>query len=605
MPEHKPFPRRFFGEKSLRRTLTCLLSSLVLLAYFSVAETQIHPTTTLAAQTGNNTSAANSFSSQSNGNLGAGNVSKVDIHSLLYPGASTKIYAHLVPWFGGSNHMNVGYSSTDPAQVHRQVADMISRGIDGVIIDWYGPGSNEDTATKLIMAEAEKHVGFTFAVMVDKGAIPRAGCGSCSAQQALINELNYVAKTYYGSPAYMRWKGRPMVTNFDLDLHYTIDWNAVRSAVTGNPAFIFQHAGGFTHPQSSGSYSWVILASDYGMSYLTGFYDAGSNYPADDAYGASYKGFNDSLASWGSGRVMRQQCGQTWLQTFKKINGMYNSSKQLDALQLVTWNDYEEGTEIESGIENCFSASASISGGRLQWSIKGNENTIDHYTVFVSTDGQNLMELTQAGAGNHSIDLASYSLPAGNYTLYVQAVGKPVFRNHMSGGVKYAASGIILGASPSTLTVAAGQSASLQVSVSASGTSVTTPVDLACANLPVGATCSFSPRSVTPGQGTATATLTISASPMAANRRSEPLYAVWLPFGFAGMFLLEGGKLRKAALAALLAALLLVASSCGGGSTMANPSSTSQAMAQGTYPVTVTGSSSATQNSTTIMLSIR
>ena len=589
----------------MRRTLTCLLCSLVLLPYASIAEAQIQPTTTLAAQTGNNTSAADTFSRQSNGNLGAGNVSKVDIHTLLYPGATTKIYAHLVPWFGGSNHMNVGYSSTDPAQVHRQVVDMMSRGIDGVIIDWYGPGSEEDTATKLIMAEAEKQVGFTFAVMVDKGAIPRAGCGSCSAQQALIDELNYIANNYYSSPAYARWQGRPMVTNFDLDLHYTIDWNAVRSAVAGNPAFIFQHAGGFTHSQTSGSYSWVILASDYGISYLTSFYDAGLSYPAEDAYGATYKGFNDSLASWGSGRVMSQQCGQTWLQTFSKINHTYNSSKQLDALQLVTWNDYEEGTEIETGIDNCFSISASRSGGRLQWSVKGNENTIDHYTVFVSTDGQNLMELTQVAPGNHSVNLASYSLAGGNYTVYVQAVGKPVFRNHMSASVKYAAKGILMGASPSTLTVASGQSASLQVSVSAFETSVTTPVALACSNLPAGATCSFSPSSVTPGQGTAMATLTISASPLAANRRSGPLYAMWLPFGFAGMFLFESGKLRKTALVALIAGLLLAACSCGGGSMTASPSNLTQAMPQGTYAVTVSGNSSAMRNSTTVMLSVR
>src|SRR5439155_19012669 len=61
---------------------------------------QIVPTTTLQVQTSNNTSAANSFQSQSNGNLGATNVSKANMHSLLYPGNRTKIYAHLMPWFG-------------------------------------------------------------------------------------------------------------------------------------------------------------------------------------------------------------------------------------------------------------------------------------------------------------------------------------------------------------------------------------------------------------------------------------------------------------------------------------------------------------------------
>ena len=599
----------------MRLSLICLPLLFCSLLYCSAgANGQVQPTTTLTAQTGNNTSAADSFRSQSNGNLGAGNVSKVDIHSLLYPGADTKIYAHLVPWFGGSNHMNVGYSSTDPAQVHRQVVDMISRGLDGVIIDWYGPGSAEDAATRLIMAEAEKHSGFTFAVMVDKGAIPHAGCGSCSAQQALIDELNYLARTYYSSPAYMRWQGRPMVTNFDLDLHYTIDWNAVRSAVLGNPAFIFQHAGGFTHAQTSGSYSWVILGSDYGMSYLSNFYNASFGHPSTDAYGAAYKGFNDSLAAWGSGRVMSQQCGQTWLQTFRKINSMYSSSRQVDALQLVTWNDYEEGTEIETGIDNCLSISASLAGGDLKWSVRGNENTVDHYTVFISTDGQHLAELTGAGAGNHSINLASYSLPAGNYILYVQAVGKPVFRNHMSEAVKYAASnsgstsaaGITLGVSPTSLTLTRGQSANLQVSVSATGDSLAR-VGLACSNLPAGITCAFSPSSVSPGAGTAAATLTITAGQLTAAARlpGGAQFALWLPLlGFAGSFLLDRGQLYKRALALLAVVLLLLACSCGGGASPAAASS-KQVSPQGTYAVIVSGSSTSAQSATSVMLTIQ
>ena len=57
--------------------------------------------TTLADQTGNNTSAAAGFSAQANGNLGANNVSKVNVHSLLYPGSTTKVLAHC--WFGSGN----------------------------------------------------------------------------------------------------------------------------------------------------------------------------------------------------------------------------------------------------------------------------------------------------------------------------------------------------------------------------------------------------------------------------------------------------------------------------------------------------------------------
>src|SRR5512135_2720601 len=120
--------------------LKALCAAVLLLSVTGVcaAGNYVVPTTTLAAQTANNTSAAKNFVNQTNGNVGAGNVSKVNVHSLLYSGATTKVYAHLLLWFGPSNHMNVGYSSADPRQVHKQITDMISRGIDGVIVDWYG-----------------------------------------------------------------------------------------------------------------------------------------------------------------------------------------------------------------------------------------------------------------------------------------------------------------------------------------------------------------------------------------------------------------------------------------------------------------------------------
>src|SRR5215831_5630580 len=102
---------------------------LVSAASVCAATNYVVPTTTLALQTTNNTSSANSFVNQTNGNLGASNVSKVDVHSMLYSGATTKVYAHLLLWFGGSNHMNVGYNSTDANQIHKQITDMISRGI--------------------------------------------------------------------------------------------------------------------------------------------------------------------------------------------------------------------------------------------------------------------------------------------------------------------------------------------------------------------------------------------------------------------------------------------------------------------------------------------
>lgn len=394
--------------------------------------------TSLTAQTANNTSAAASFPSQNNGNLGANNVSKVNVHSLLYSGSTTKVLAQLLVWFGKSNHMDVGYNSTDPAQVKRQVEDMISRGIDGVIVDWYGPGNFEDRAAQLVMHEAEKHPGFSFAIMIDAGAMGQSGCSGCSPQQGLVHLLQYVEKTYFSSPAYLNIGGQPIVTNFNLDLRNAVDWIAANAALKIPPRYLFQNNDGFSHAMSDGSYSWVMPEfPNYGIDYLVNFYDTGMAFAQKETMGATYKGFNDSLAGWGSGRVMDQQCGQTWLQTFSQVNHLYNSGRQLPYLQLVTWNDYEEGTEMESGIDSCFSLQASVSGNTLQWTTKGNENTVDHYNVYSSSDGQNMTELAETKPGVHSVDLCSLTMSPGKHQIFVQAVGKPSLANRMPGPVSY------------------------------------------------------------------------------------------------------------------------------------------------------------------------
>lgn len=597
----------------------CVVVLLLCAAGVSAASTFVVPTTTLAAQTANNTSAANNFASQTNGNSGAGNVSKVDVHSLLYSGANTRIYAHLMLWFGGSNHMNVGYSSTDANQIHRQITDIISRGIDGVIIDWYGPNNSIDQATQLVMAEAETHPGFTFAIMIDQGAIEWDSCTGCSPQQALISQLQYIEQTYFPSPAYMREQGRPVVTNFNIDLSYTVDWTAANAALATQPLFLFQNNDGFTHVLSGGSYSWVMPTTiDYGMSYLTSFYDAGIPLTGEQTVGASYKGFNDSLASWGSNRIMGQQCGQTWLQTFSEIKSLYNSGKQLSALQLVTWNDYEEGTEIESGISNCFTLSAGVSGNTLNWTTKGDTTTIDHYVPYISTDGQNLMVLEDVNAGTSSLNLCSYSIPTGNYILYVQAVGKPAITNQISAPVNFTSkcgggsaqtTTLTFGTSPSSMTIASGESATVTVTAAPQSGAFNRAIALSCSGLPKGLTCLFAPASITPGGSAANSVLTISAaSSVAMNHEATGsksiLASCWFSFGAFGLFFIgkvQRKQVGRALSACLIAAVIVACMSCGG-TTSAPVTPTG---ADTSYSVTVNGSSGTVQLSTTITVTVR
>jgi hypothetical protein len=588
----------------------------------------VTPTTTLSAETGNNTSAADSFRGSSNGNLGAGNVSKVDVRSLLYSGASTGIYAHYMPWFGVSYHMNTGYSETDASQAARQVNDMISRGIQGVIVDWYGKDAAfEDQATETIFNETQKHSGFKFAIMPDAGGLKTA-----DKTGELISDLIYAWQKYMQAPNYMRLNGRPVVFYFGVE-NSGINWSAVRSQVPGNPIFIFENGAGYTLSYSDGAFGWANgftgdKSTNWGQAYLADFYTRALS-SSKMTFGATWKGFNDSIASWGSGRVLGQQCGQSWLNTFNELNKHYSSGKQLQSLQLVTWNDYEEGTALEVGVENCVSVTASVSGNQLTWKISGNENTVHHYTVFISQDGQNLMPVTQVASGTRALDLGQFGFAGGAYNIYVKAVGQPSMKNHMSGVVGWTSNGssggsssgnppsgtdLTIAANPTTITLPAGSSASANVVLTPKG-NFSVPVTLSCGNLPAGVSCAFDQAVVTPGTSAVTAQLHLkanSSSQSAGLFGATGTFAFWLPgLGF-GMVVVGGRKpSRKLWMALVMFAILtlaLIPTGCGGGggksafSGSQNPSAASQ---PGTYKVSIVAQAGSFTRTTTATVNIQ
>lgn len=121
-------------------------------------------------------------------------------------------------------------------------------------------------------------------------------------------------------------------------------------------------------------------------SYLDRFYTDAATYVPEGqiAVGLLYKGFDDSNASWGEDRVIAQQCGQVLLDTAGELtletNGgtSYWATHQMPYMQVATWNDYEEGTEVESGISNCYNSvtvqyilapGRSGEGPTLSWSL--------------------------------------------------------------------------------------------------------------------------------------------------------------------------------------------------------------------------------------------
>ena len=325
------------------------------------------------------------------------------------------------------------------------------------------------------------------------GVAGTSGAG-CSAQTGanyencviahIENDMCYMNGMHFGNNAYFKVNGRPVVQMFPDESaipasgpapswadvwNWVGQWNnnlpqncAVPGAGpqpyianNGVPLVVFENNAGFSHQDSAGSFYWVepagtdpatdqfvanISPASSGGT-LDSFFAAAQQYPGDQAWGAGFKGFNSSLAQWGQNRIMDQSCGQTWIQSLTAGNQFYSSSA-LPYLQIVTWNDYNEGTEIESGIDNCYTVSASVSGQTLSWTLNPTNSslasltTIAHIEVYGSTDGVNATLLaTQPAAASGSFNLAN--LTAGNYTLYVRMVGKNSILNRISPGIPY------------------------------------------------------------------------------------------------------------------------------------------------------------------------
>lgn len=291
---------------------------------------------------------------------------------------------------------------------------------------------------------------------------------------------------------------------------------------------IYYHYNGIRHVSSDGMYAWVTpdgatrpditptTQSNYGDTYLQKFYDeatctiggacsihSSASENTDDngqlrsplgmlTVASVYKGFDNYLA-FTSGefnettqtyvktvtpekhRVMAQRCGATWLDSWERINkGDFNTIGQnVNIIQVATWNDYDEGTAIEPGIENCFTITGSVVQGVLHWAITtpGDTNgphgavrdgvirTLDHFEIFYEdaedVGGTQIQVLadhfpvsyyySSVSSGNRCVECRYYhyyyqrdvSSILANYpnrlvNFYVKMIGKPGMVNKIS-----------------------------------------------------------------------------------------------------------------------------------------------------------------------------
>ncbi len=485
----------------LQRALSLsLLFPLFLAANPSMA---LEVTTTLNRLTSNNTSASSSFATVSNGDIAPGNVSKVSLKKMLPANFNGKVLAHWMPWWKCSQSpcdgvhdkrdvLRVHYSTEDPRQLDKILEDMISRGYDGIMVAEANSGGADTAGTVAMAREMPKFPNFYFSVSenhLDK--IQSAG----EQLNQLMSDMSFADSHYFSLPNYLRIDGRPVVYIFD---NASIDWASAAAQAPGHPLFILDgpsHASG-----SVGGFYWfgglphnAQVSSAEALSKLHSFYSQVAANPRRLYSGSFFKGFDDRYAPWTKGRVVDQACGLTFVRSLSAVSThLASSPSNLPLLQVATWNDYEEGTEVETGIDNCAAVSAGVSGTVVKpvpsFTGVGSEETVDHYEVYLSRDGKNLMDAGSVAVGGASLNVNTLGLPSGTYKVYVQMVGKSHILNHMSPQAEVTAGGASMpgqssaslpGRSSTDITTPAVNTASVSSTPSAGSTASVSDVPLA------------------------------------------------------------------------------------------------------------------------------
>ena len=278
--------------------------------------------------------------------------------NLQAPSSWPKTLAVYMPWFGDHVHMDVGYSSYDPAVLRKQVQQAQHMGISAFVVDWYGKSNPFSDHNFALLQEAADERHFQVALLYNEPEDEDA-----QATDEAIAGLDEAYKAYIGPQAthrsaYLTYNGHPLIFIFPKQGH--VDWNRVVehcSTWEASPLLFYkdepsaQYAAdfaGFYPWVQPGQKGWTPDGSNWGEQYLDDFYKNMKNrHPDKLAVGAAWPGFDDSAAKWGLNRHMQSRCGQTFEDTLHLYTRYFDSAHPLPFILIETWNDYEEGTAVE------------------------------------------------------------------------------------------------------------------------------------------------------------------------------------------------------------------------------------------------------------------
>lgn len=257
------------------------------------------------------------------------------------------IWSHYHPLIGT-------YDSTDAAVLECQLLQMKMAGVDGVIVDWYGIGkaadysSNHD-ATKA-MFEAASRLGMKFAACYEDRSLEYMvkinKLAPDAVESHLTETVEWMDTHWFSKPHYYDYQDRPLLLNFGpIYLKDKGVWDRALAKAETKPNFFALHHL-WKKVGADGGFSWVHKSAWKGSTEfevisrkLQGVYQYTSSNP-EQLIVSAYPGFKDVYEN--SHPVLEHRDGKTMDESLKVALG-----GPWPVVQLVTWNDYGEGTMIE------------------------------------------------------------------------------------------------------------------------------------------------------------------------------------------------------------------------------------------------------------------
>ncbi len=259
---------------------------------------------------------------------------------------TSQIASHYYPLIGP-------YSSNDPDLHEYHLLLMKLAGIDGVIFDWYGSrdlydyGLIKESTESFITAVED--LSLNFSIMYEDRVAKQAAYteGGTDIITAAQDDFSYINETYFSSPNYMKYNDKNMLFIFGPTYLTSEDqWQDVFDILPeeNRPEFLtLWGASSTVGENASGEFLWVdkdhLLAHEY---YYETYQSSnkitvGSAYPGFDSFYTN-GGWTEGINEW----TIDLNMGETFVETLN-----YNHNESSDFIQIITWNDFGEGTMIE------------------------------------------------------------------------------------------------------------------------------------------------------------------------------------------------------------------------------------------------------------------